>query len=524
MSQTPYTHPTSRKAGQLADQNAATDNMTTLRDAGQPTLNLFGTPFDTKIDSAELPALADAPTIRDLQPIQPTTPPVVPPPVPATLASTAAVDAVPNPQSSTAAAHPHSVYNFLSVGKQRVPSQQSQAAIPLSKHLMHMPSLLNQMAQHGSYTTVPTIDLSPSPTRQNAVQNAAQNALTTPPAVTSTERYTVKKELGVGGMGRVLLAVDNDIGRPVAVKVLGNAIDQNEGLYQQLFIDECRITGRLEHPNIIPIHDVSRDGNGQIFYTMRYVEGESLGSVIRKLMNGDASTLDKYTFDVRIRIMSQVIAALKLANSKGVIHRDIKPDNIMIGNYGEVFVVDWGLAILQSDSRDSGSVAGTPAYMSPEQARGQRLDLRSDLYSLCTVFYEFMALKHPLHPAPTTKSPQDMMLAVVSQEVPWPEGITSEYQRPVPRSLVAVLMRGLVKDRDQRYQTWEELEHEISLYLDGRSPVICMTTAMTASFARLSRVVDRWPNMMLGLLVFVGLMTLIGVSVFFYMSWSMMNP
>ncbi|MCA9699754.1 MAG: serine/threonine protein kinase, partial [Myxococcales bacterium] len=216
-------------------------------------------------------------------------------------------------------------------------------------------------------------------------------------------RYRSEKLLGRGGMGEVKLAVDHDIGRTVAVKRL---LDEGNTHAVARFIDEVRTVGSLEHPNIIPIHDVGVDEDGALFFVMKYVEGETLADIIAKLAAGDRNYLGEYTFERRLDVFAGLLRALQYAHNQGMVHRDIKPENIMIGRYGEVVVMDWGIAHqMRSEDRNAGvggrqtigtgtlgrassetvdgSVVGTPQYMSPEQAAGEAatLDGRSDLYS-----------------------------------------------------------------------------------------------------------------------------------------------
>src|SRR5262249_34071470 len=159
------------------------------------------------------------------------------------------------------------------------------------------------------------------------------------------------------------------------------------------FVDEIRTVGRLEHPNIVPIHDVGVDELGRYFFVMKYVEGETLESIIDKLARKDPETTSKYTFEVRIELFLGVLHALEDAHENGIVHGDIKPANVMVGRYGEVVLRDWGIAKPIGAGRDPaamadgeiegdgsqrgrmyatrvGSLIGTPAYMSPEQARG----------------------------------------------------------------------------------------------------------------------------------------------------------
>src|SRR5689334_12675816 len=192
-------------------------------------------------------------------------------------------------------------------------------------------------------------------------------------------RYEFVQELGRGGMGVVYLAEDRELDRLVAIKVL-NTPDVAEDLRNRM-VREAQIIARLEHPGIVPVHDVGTLADGRIFYAMKYVRGSRLDEYAAQ----GASLRD------RLRKFQSVCDAVAFAHAHGVIHRDLKPQNIMIGSFGEVLVLDWGVAKIRDDPRSSafyktmeGTVIGTQHYMSPEQARGEidQLDERSDIYSL----------------------------------------------------------------------------------------------------------------------------------------------
>ncbi len=198
----------------------------------------------------------------------------------------------------------------------------------------------------------------------------------------SATKYTFVKELGRGGMGVVCLAEDRELDRLVALKVI-NTPEITDDLRSRM-IREAQIIARLEHPGIVPVHDVGTLPDGRIFYAMKYVRGSRLDDYAAQ----GASLRD------RLRKFQSVCDAVAFAHAHGVIHRDLKPQNIMIGSFGEVLVLDWGVAKIRDDPRSSaayqtsdGTVIGTRNYMSPEQARGEvdQLDERADIYSLGAV-------------------------------------------------------------------------------------------------------------------------------------------
>ena len=212
----------------------------------------------------------------------------------------------------------------------------------------------------------------------------------------SSTKYTFVKELGRGGMGTVYLAEDRELNRLVAIKVL-NTPDVTEDLRNRM-VREAQIIARLEHPGIVPVHDVGTLPDGRIFYAMKFVRGNRL----------DEYAAQNVSIRDRLRKFEAVCDAVAFAHAHGVIHRDLKPQNIMIGSFGEVLVLDWGVAkILATDDIDedgsirlnpnnpwltdtsAGTVIGTRDYMSPEQARGEinELDQRADVYSLGAVLH-----------------------------------------------------------------------------------------------------------------------------------------
>ena len=192
-------------------------------------------------------------------------------------------------------------------------------------------------------------------------------------------RYSFVKELGRGGMGTVYLAEDKELDRLVALKVLHTP----EGELRRRMIREAQIIARLEHPGIVPVHDIGTLPDGRFFYAMKYVRGSRL----------DEYAAQGSSLNDRLRKFQAVCDAVAFAHAHGVIHRDLKPQNIMIGAFGEVLVMDWGIAKIREDPRQSaayntsdGTVIGTRDYMSPEQARGEvEIDERADVYSLGVV-------------------------------------------------------------------------------------------------------------------------------------------
>jgi serine/threonine protein kinase len=186
-----------------------------------------------------------------------------------------------------------------------------------------------------------------------------------------SERYTILDEIGRGGMGAVYLALDEQLGREVAIKV---SIGVPGADVERLLKEEARTLASLEHPGIVPIHDSGRLADGRMFYVMKRVRGATLSSHIR----------DVPLLSDRLGIFERVCEAVNFAHAHGVIHRDLKPDNVMIGAFGEVLVMDWGAAKTPTHA-DTERVIGTRGFMAPEQERAADVDARADIYSLGAV-------------------------------------------------------------------------------------------------------------------------------------------
>jgi serine/threonine protein kinase len=333
--------------------------------------------------------------------------------------------------------------------------------------------------------------------------------------VEARTRYQPVKLLGHGGMGEVILVDDQDIARKVAVKRLLPELEHPSILAR--FVDEIRTVGRLEHPNIVPIHDVGVDEQGRYFFVMKYVEGETLESVIEKLARGDAEAHRAYTFERRVEIFLALLNALAYAHEKGVVHRDIKPANVMIGHFGEVVLMDWGIAKPVGAARDLagtveasvgepdgnksrafmtrvGSVIGTPAYMSPEQARGEndRVDRRSDLYSASVLFHELIGLRHYLADATSMEA----MLEQVRTDDPgfWKlYGARHPDHGPPPAELMHVAHEGMALDPARRFPSAEAMIARLQGIVEGKIPVQCPITFTKRMSRETSRFVDRHP-------------------------------
>ncbi len=346
-------------------------------------------------------------------------------------------------------------------------------------------------------------------------------------------RYRLEQHLGRGGMGEVEAVLDNDIGRLVAVKRRRVGLEDAAGLAR--FADEIRTVGQLEHPNIVPIHDVGVDDLGRHYFVMKYVQGETLADIIRRLKAGDRATHASYGFEERMRIFRGVLEAVDFAHDAGILHRDLKPANIMVGEHGEITVLDWGLARpldpaapepagareapapgpdsgeRLSDTR-AGQVLGTPAYMSPEQARGEPLDARSDIYALSVILHELIGLEHYLH---ELQDSLEMIGGVQKIEPKLVKLPRHPVQGQVPMDILWFVHGGMQKDPAQRYADTKAMLLRLDARAEGRIPIQCHVTFTQRVMNEAARLAVRHPFAALGgyALAVLALLTLLVVLV-----------
>jgi serine/threonine protein kinase/ABC-type branched-subunit amino acid transport system substrate-binding protein len=268
---------------------------------------------------------------------------------------------------------------------------------------------------------------------------------------TTFANYRVESLIGRGGMGVVYLARDLSLDRPVALKLIAPELAQDEQ-FRTRFLREPRLAASLDHPNVIPIYEAG-EHEGQLYLAMRYVEGTDLKSTLER--DG------KLAPDRTIELLAQVASALDAAHERALVHRDVKPGNVLIDRSGHVYLTDFGITKQTgADSTETGSVVGTLDYLAPEQIRGEPVDARTDSYALACVLYECLSGKPPFR-----RNTEAETLWAHMHEQPAP---LSGY-----RALDPVLKRGLAKERDERYGSCAELIEDVrrAIGLGAASPV-----------------------------------------------------
>jgi eukaryotic-like serine/threonine-protein kinase len=271
-----------------------------------------------------------------------------------------------------------------------------------------------------------------------------------PPSAPS--RFSLGHELGRGGMGSVYAAHDTVLGREVAIK---HALADDAGALR-LFEREAKITAQLEHPSIVPVHDAGRDDDGRPYYVMRRLDGEPLADRVARAPDVEA----------RLGLVPHVLAAVDaaaFAHARGVIHRDIKPWNILLGDYGETVLIDWGLA-RRLDDKEADEVfatqaVGTPGYMAPEQVRGEAIDTRADVYALGATLLHVLIGKATVDTTPT-----EWMAEAALGPAPPIDKLDPE----VPVELVAIVTKAMAPKPSDRYADAVEMAADLRAFLTGK--------------------------------------------------------
>jgi len=275
------------------------------------------------------------------------------------------------------------------------------------------------------------------------------------------DRYTVHGEHARGGLGRVLRADDNRLGRPVALKQL---INRDRGAAR--FEWEARITARLQHPGVVPVYDAGVGPDGDPYYAMKFVSGETL----RDLLSSSGSLDERLALVARLLAVAETVA---YAHEQGVIHRDLKPANVVVGDFGETVVIDWGLAKLighaeqAEEATESGSpeltvagaVLGTPAFMAPEQRRGEELDERADVYALGAMLYQLLTGRRPFD----NQSAEQILANAEAEPARLRNLVTN-----APSDLVTICERAMSVDKQARYPSAAEFAADLVRFQAGQ--------------------------------------------------------
>ena len=328
----------------------------------------------------------------------------------------------------------------------------------------------------------------------------------------SDERYDVQEEFARGGMGAILRVFDRNIRRNMAMKVMldrglpGETKDSAVNTRAMgRFLDEAQITGQLEHPGIVPVHELGVDESGQVYFTMKLVQGEELGDKYDKVFAGD----EEWNTTRVLGVLLRVCEAMSFAHSKGVIHRDLKPANVMVGEFGEVYVMDWGLARIlgredfhgeeltpsttdaqvvsdRLEQRDispgstmftmEGDVMGTPSYMPPEQARGEieEMDERSDVYAIGAMIYHLLSRHRPYQAEGEAPNAFTTLMRLLDG----PPKPLHEFGLGLPPELEAICEKAMSRERGARYADMRELAADLRNYLEGRVVAAYQTGAL----------------------------------------------
>jgi len=279
-------------------------------------------------------------------------------------------------------------------------------------------------------------------------------------------RYSDFQPLAKGGAAELRTCLDNNLGRRVVMKTLHPHLANNEYMRAR-FLREARVTSQLQHPNTVPVYEIGHDIQGRLYFTMKKVAGETIREILEYQIAGDQAALQIYNLDRLLGLIIQVCNALAYAHAHGVVHRDVKPENVLVGSFGEVMLLDWGVAkvwasdedesqhgmIEHEELTDIGQRPGTPLYMSPEQVRGggEEIDARTDVYSIGVVLYEILTLKEPLR----GKKVNETFEMIVKQPPVPPQQRTPH--RHIPTELSNITLKSLEKNPKKRFQSMQEL-------------------------------------------------------------------
>ena len=350
--------------------------------------------------------------------------------------------------------------------------------------------------------SLPELPEEPEPTSEGAIE------LTDAPPPVVADRYERRHPLGSGGMGEVWRVFDRTLRRTVALKVIRSQLTAKELLAR--FEEEAQVTAQLQHPGIIPVHDYGQLDDGRVWFTMKEVQGRTLEDLLQEVHRawrlGRDATESGFTFRRMLESFLRVVETMAYSHSRGVVHRDLKPSNIMIGAYGEVLVLDWGLAKLvgateqvpadeapvdlgpdQNRQTKVGAITGTPAYMSPEQAQGDSYDAGpgSDVYSLGATLYDLLCERPPR----MAQTPKKLVLQVaMGTRFPSPRDVSDG--PPFDEELERICLKSLEQEAADRYPDAGAMALDLAKWLDDAQKRERAMAFVEASWAKL-RVSDQ---------------------------------
>lgn len=291
-------------------------------------------------------------------------------------------------------------------------------------------------------------------------------------------KYKDFKMIAKGGTSLIQSCVDTILGRKIACKTLLPQF-QDVKVERKRFLREARVSAQLQHPNTPTVYEIGRDNNDRPYFTMKLITGQTLKEVIQCLKFGYKDTESDFPLNRLVNILVQVGYALGFAHNHGVVHRDIKPSNIQIGSFGEVLVMDWGIAkvggmpldfdeneaVVIEENQDAeltvrGVRLGTPLYMSPEQVLRDPIDERTDIYNLGSILYEMMTLKKLY----SHSKPHELLIKVKKEDPTLPSLRTPD--RDIPKDLERICMKAIKRNRDERYQTMMEMVEDLLKFQD----------------------------------------------------------
>lgn len=334
---------------------------------------------------------------------------------------------------------------------------------------------------------------SPShPPAQPRLNRRETDAPLPPPGGGWRHRFEEGKPFKEGGGGVLTRVKDKYLGRSVILKALKSEHRDNPDVCRR-FLREARVTALIQHPATVPIYEMGRDPEGNPYFTMKEIRGDSLSRILHGVAAKDRAMDAFRPREVMIDLLIQVGQALAYAHACGVVHRDIKPGNIMVGSFGEVMVMDWGVAKIldgedgeqveykrppslknadaDPDTTEYGKVYGTPRYMAPEQAKGQAgIDERVDIFSLGAVLYECL-----VHRPLVFGANRDELLRKICEE-PFVSPAKKEPCRMVPPELDAIVMKALAKDPGERYQRMDDFVSDLQKFRRGETVSVMATT------------------------------------------------